>query len=593
MKKIILALVASLWIAPACAQQGTIAGQQLAGLGVGAWGITTVANGTGYVPGDTITPTLPGVTANSILGGAYNAAIFYVATTQVISATVAAGGSSCSGATATLTGTTGAGGAGAYFTATVPIVSNAISGTVTITSGGSYHTNPTTLTAEPVTGSSCSGAQLNIVMGVQYANIQNPGSYSSISSNSITATQASTSGTGTGATFTVSFAPWALSVPPFNSPNFGAQNVNSAAYNFCAGYECLNSVTSGQEDTAFGWSTLALMTTGQFNDAFGVHALGLLTTGSYNSAFGRDAGRNIITGTNNTFLGNAAGQGTSTGSATYNTAVGYTALNQISTGTGNVAVGSGAGAFITTSQNNVIIGNNAGIAANTGNGGNVLIGINAGNKITTGYSNIAIGPGVASATLTTGAYNLLIGTGTCDTGSGGTNYYTAICSGGGTIISNTGGNSPSTSATTIAGTLAVAGIASSAQADVVCTTSAGLLTYQVSATGCAVSSERFKEDIHPISNKQGLQVIAGLEPKTYHYRPETNMGDDVHFGFTAEQVEKIDPNLITREEDGRPHAVKYNELWPFLTAAIKELKAENDNLRTCNDNWKCRLFGIR
>jgi hypothetical protein len=90
-----------------------------------------------------------------------------------------------------------------------------------------------------------------------------------------------------------------------------------------------------------------------------------------------------------------------------------------------------------------------------------------------------------------------------------------------------------------------------------------------------------------------MQVVASLEPKEYHYRPETNMGDDVHFGFTAEQVEKVDPNLITYEKDGQPHAVKYNELWPFLTAAIKELKSENDNLRACNDHWMCRLFGVR
>ena len=132
---------------------------------------------------------------------------------------------------------------------------------------------------------------------------------------------------------------------------------------------------------------------------------------------------------------------------------------------------------------------------------------------------------------------------------------------------------------TITGAFTNSGIASSAQADVVCTTSAGLLSYQVSATGCASSSERFKQDISYISDAHALEIVTALQSKSYHYRPETNMGDDIHFGFTAEQVGSIDPNLITSEDDGRPHAVKYNELWAFYAGAIRELQAQIAELR--------------
>jgi len=156
-----------------------------------------------------------------------------------------------------------------------------------------------------------------------------------------------------------------------------------------------------------------------------------------------------------------------------------------------------------------------------------------------------------------------------------------------------GGATPSTSTSTVSGTLTVAGIVATAQADVVCTTSAGLLTYQVSATGCAASSIRFKEDLKAIADAMALDVVTRLEPKSYHYRPETDMGSDVHFGFTAEQVGKIAPDLITYEDDGQPHAVKYNELHAFYAGAFRQLKADNDNLRACMDSWKCRLFGWR
>jgi hypothetical protein len=129
------------------------------------------------------------------------------------------------------------------------------------------------------------------------------------------------------------------------------------------------------------------------------------------------------------------------------------------------------------------------------------------------------------------------------------------------------------------GALTVAGIASAAQADVVCTTAAGLLTYQVSATGCAVSSERFKKDLINISDLDALNTVTRLIPKSYHYRPEAKMGSDIHFGFTAEQVEKVDSNLIVYEDNGRPHAVKYNELHAFYVGAMRELQREIVALR--------------
>jgi hypothetical protein len=405
MRRLIAALAFVLTFAPALAQNGLpgAPGAQvpnspggsggstnLAGLGSGVWGVSTTANGNGYAPGDSYTPSIPGATANSILSGAYNNAVLYVATTQVVSATVAAGGSACTGTTATLTGTTGTGGSGAFFTATAPVSGGAIQSPVTITSGGSYRTNPTSISAEPVTGSSCSGAQLTLVMGVQFANVQNPGSYSAIAGASASVTQSATSGAGAGATFTLTFAPYGLLIPPTNSPNFGAQNVNQAAYNFCAGYLCLNANTSGVENTAFGWSALAFDTTGSYNTGFGVHALGAaLTTGSNNTGVGVDAGRNLTTGNSNTFVGLSAG---------LNSAAAFS----------NTVVGSGAMTAATTSIQNTVVGTSAG--NNLTGSNNTVVGFNSGGKISSGASNIAIGPTVATVTLTTGNHNVLIGT---------------------------------------------------------------------------------------------------------------------------------------------------------------------------------------
>lgn len=369
-------------------------------------------------------------------------------------------------------------------------------------------------------------------------------------------------------------------------------------YNAGLGNWTLQELTTGGGNTAVGVSAMTNATTDNNNVAVGFAALtGGSTTdstgisvGSQNVAVGYQSMFNN-TASNQTAIGYFSMHANTTG--TLSTAVGFQALQSSVADVRNTALGYNALATLNGNPDNTAVGASSLTAATTANA-NTALGSHSGVVLTSGVKNLLLGQYVGNATLTTGSRNILIGTDTnCDTAASGTNDTFAVCASSGSTNLISGNRVSGSLSVTMGGTLTVAGIASTAQADVVCTTSAGLLTYQVSATGCAASSERFKQDIHPISDEQGLQVVAMLEPKTYHYRPETNMGDDVHFGFTAEQVEKVDPDLITYEQDGKPHAVKYNELWPFLTAAIKELKSENDNLRACNADWKCRLFGWR
>lgn len=141
----------------------------------------------GYAPGDFIYPTGGTQTAQPVL---------QAMTTQVVSATVAAAGTGGTPGSQTVTGTTGT---GTKFTATVTVDGGgAISSVDAIATGGVYTVNPTTLTAEPVTGASLMGAQLSVSMGIQSITIVYAGVFSATSA---TFTQGSTSGSGSGATF--------------------------------------------------------------------------------------------------------------------------------------------------------------------------------------------------------------------------------------------------------------------------------------------------------------------------------------------------------------------------------------------------------
>jgi hypothetical protein len=138
-----------------------------------------------------------------------------------------------------------------------------------------------------------------------------------------------------------------------------------------------------------------------------------------------------------------------------------------------------------------------------------------------------------------------------------------------------------TQAVNFAGPIA-ATLASAAGTNAVCNTpgTSTALTVQVWATGCAASSARFKTDLADIPDAKALDIITGFRSKSYRYiATEGDGGADIHFGFTAEQVREIDPDLITFEADGvTPHAVKYNELWAFAAGAIRALKAKVDAL---------------
>jgi hypothetical protein len=85
------------------------------------------------------------------------------------------------------------------------------------------------------------------------------------------------------------------------------------------------------------------------------------------------------------------GDGTlATGTGTFNTAVGYNALNVITTGSGNTAIGNSSAVALTTGNLNTVLGKSAG-AGIVGGSRNIFIGLSGGSNIVNTNDNIAIG----------------------------------------------------------------------------------------------------------------------------------------------------------------------------------------------------------
>ena len=60
------------------------------------------------------------------------------------------------------------------------------------------------------------------------------------------------------------------------------------------------------------------------------------------------------------------------------------------------------------------------------------------------------------------------------------------------------------------------------------------------------------------------EAILALKPVTFRYKKDLDPEDIPQFGLVAEQVEKVDPDLVARDEQGKPYTVRYEAVNAML-----------------------------
>jgi hypothetical protein len=76
------------------------------------------------------------------------------------------------------------------------------------------------------------------------------------------------------------------------------------------------------------------------------------------------------------------------------------------------------------------------------------------------------------------------------------------------------------------------------------------------------SSARFKDEIKPMD--KASEAILALRPVSFRYKKEVDPQRVAQFGLVAEDVEKINPDLVIRDAQGRPQAVRYEQVNAML-----------------------------
>jgi hypothetical protein len=286
-------------------------------------------------------------------------------------------------------------------------------------------------------------------------------------------------------------------------------------------------------NTAEGQNALFSLTTGGFNTGVGFFALRANTSSRFNTAVGAGT---LLANTADRNTANGAAALLSNGTGVDNTAIGAFALLNNTQGNSNTATGAGAlfsniGSFNTANGVDALH-NNGNASANTAIGagaltqnlsgnGNTALGVNAGFNVTTATNVIAISSTAANVS------------DTCFIGN---------IRGVGTVNNN---------------------------AIPVLIDSDGQL-------GTVSSSLRFKKDIEAMDKSS--EAILALKPVTFHYKSDSTNRPE--FGLIAEEVAKVNPDLVVRDNQGEIYTVRYEAvnamlLNEFLKAhrKVQELEA--------------------
>ncbi|MBI3934018.1 MAG: tail fiber domain-containing protein, partial [Acidobacteria bacterium] len=422
-----------------------------------------------------------------------------------------------------------------------------------------------------------------------------------------------------------------LGGPPFLH-SFGTNNtfLGSNAGNFTTsgigqntgiGTSALEANTTGNHNTATGRRALASNTTGNWNTATGRSAMASNTTGSSNSAIGTNALQVNTTGNGNTATGTAALFATT---GTNNTASGDNALVYNTTGSSNTAIGAQAGYTLSNENANTVGSNNTYLGAFSGPGVSSASGltnataiganavVSASNALVLGSiagvngaaNSVNVGIGAPSP----GAKLVVLGSEATANGLDAAIRINNVATGGTSWNMRVGATGTSTPAAgfsisddsnnyrLVIDSAGSVGIGPTAPLDKLHVSGELRVNSCVkdygggSIAGVCASDARFKKDIVPFA--PSLDKVVQSQPVYFHWRaeefPEKHFGTGRSFGLIAQEVEKVLPELVTRDEQGY-RAVNYTEL-PLLTLqAVRELKGQNDALRKDNEAMKARL----
>jgi hypothetical protein len=252
-------------------------------------------------------------------------------------------------------------------------------------------------------------------------------------------------------------------------------------------------------------------------------------------------------GTQNTFVGGFSGNLGASPTGSFNSGFGFNSLGSI-----------------TTSSENSAFGRYALATLSGGSGDNTAVGYSAIQQLTSGVQNTVVGSrSFANAVTSSDCTILGYSSGSSYTGAEFNNIII-----GASVAGTTGESNVTRIGNTSTDNVFITGIHG------VTVTGTAVLCDTNGQLGTVVSSERYKENIEDMGISS--DHIYDLRPVAFTYKKDELK--TLQYGLIAEQVQQIMPSLVLYGQDGRPQAVKYQDLPVLLLNELQKQQKIIDKL---------------
>jgi hypothetical protein len=98
------------------------------------------------------------------------------------------------------------------------------------------------------------------------------------------------------------------------------------------------------------------------------------------------------------------------------------------------------------------------------------------------------------------------------------------------------------------------------------------------------ASTRFSDEIKPMD--KASEAILTLKPVTFRYKQEIDPRSIRQFGLIAEEVEKVNPDLVDCDEKGKVYSVRYDAVNAML---LNEFLKEHRKVEQLTKDFESKL----
>jgi len=85
------------------------------------------------------------------------------------------------------------------------------------------------------------------------------------------------------------------------------------------------------------------------------------------------------------------------------------------------------------------------------------------------------------------------------------------------------------------------------------------------------------------------EALLALNPVTFRYKKEIDSKGIPQFGLVAEDVEKVNPDLIVRDKEGKPYSVRYDAVNAMLLNEFLKEHRKNETQETTLAELKAEI----